>query len=118
MRLRKFILLWGVIVICVPVQFINGESPENPNPPLKSKSISACSVQLSTDNVTLYFNLNLSTVTVSVEDMTDNLLYDTYITTMSGSSLTIDTTGWARGIYTLTVTNDIGVIYLTNIDIP
>lgn len=118
MRLRKFILVWSVIVTCVPVQFINGESPENPNPPVRSKSISACFVQLSTDNVTLYFNLNLSTVKVSVEDMTGNLVYGTDITTMSGSSLTIDTTEWASGMYTLTVTNDTGVIYLTNIDIP
>ncbi len=118
MRLRKFILLWSVIVICVPVQFINGESPENPNPPLKSKSISACSVMQSFDSVALYFNLDLSVVTVSVEDETGNLIFDAEVTATSGSSLLVDTASWYAGYYTLKVINSSGVIYTTMIDIP
>jgi hypothetical protein len=55
---------------------------------------------------------------VSVEGENYNIAYETNVTVISGSSISIDTTGWEGGSYTLTVPNSVGVIYITNIDIP
>ena len=118
MKLRRLILLWSLLAVSLPVQLIKGDTPANPNPPVKSKSISACSVMQSFDNVALYFNLDLSVVTVSVEDETGNLIFYTEVTATSGSSLLVETASWGTGYYTLKVANNSGVIYTTMIDVP
>lgn len=118
MKLKRLILLWIVIAVSLPIQFIKGDTPENPNPPMKSKSISAFSVMQNPNSVTLYFNLTQNIVSISIEDEIGCLVYCTDANATSGSSISIDTTGWDSGSYALTVTNSVGVIYTTNIDIP
>jgi hypothetical protein len=118
MKLRRLILLWCVTAIFLPVQFIKGDSPANPNPPMKSKSFAAFYVTQTTTSIILYFNLTQNIVSVSVEDEAGCLVYDTDTNATFGSSICIDTAGWDSGNYTITVTNSVGGIYTTEIDIP
>ncbi len=118
MKRTKLFLLGIVIASALPSQIVKGNTPiSNPNSPIKSKSISVCSVVQAGNYIDLYFNLNAGDVTVAVENETGDIVYETNTTATSGSSLFIDTSAWENGSYTLTVTSTAGIIYTTDIDI-
>lgn len=119
MKRPKLILLGIIVAIALPSQIVKGDTSiiSNPNPPIKSKSISVCSVTQAGNCIDLYFNLDAGDVTVSVENETGDIVYETNTTATSGSSLSIDTSTWESGSYTLTVTSATGIIYTTDIGI-
>jgi Protein of unknown function (DUF3244). len=87
-------------------------------PPVKAPSLSVCCVSNVGNVIVLSFYKNVGEGTVSIEDANYNIAYETNVTAPSGSSISIDTTGWKSGSYTITVTTSVGVIYTTEIDIP
>ncbi|MDP4202026.1 MAG: DUF3244 domain-containing protein [Bacteroidota bacterium] len=105
--------------ITINCDTLSGDNPpSNPFPPIKTRSFSPCSVSQEGSIVTLCFRADCGNVTTSIESEYGDLVYETNTTVTFGSSINIDTTGWDSGNYTLTVTNSVGVIYTTNIDIP
>jgi len=88
--------------------------PVNPVPPVKGP----VSVTQDINELIVAFTQNIGTVTVSVEDASGNIMYETTITATAGSSLTIDTTGWDSGSYVLTVTDSSGTLYEIVVFVP
>ena len=92
--------------------------PVNPVPPVKAPAHRPVSVTQDINELIVAFTQNIGTVTVSVEDASGNIMYETTITATAGSSLTIDTTGWDSGSYVLTVTDSSGTLYEIVVFVP
>jgi len=95
----------------------NGDTDNPTTPPHKTRSISSCTISQNGYIVTLAFLANNGAVNITIDNEADDTVYDTTATAVAGTSLTIDTTGWESGTYTITVTSSAGVIYTTIVDI-
>ena len=94
-----------------------------PLPPtrIESMSLVESSKTLSTsmNDYAIYVPASKSTVYITVEDQSGNVVYTTEVASSTGTNLYIDTTGWESGTYTVTETNSKGsVLYDTIIMIP
>lgn len=89
------------------------------NPPIKTSSFSfaSCSAVFDGNVINLAFIKNNGMATVTVEDENGEVVYEMTVNATSGTSLSIDTTGWENGSYMLVVTNSSGEIYETMIAI-
>jgi hypothetical protein len=121
MNTHKFVLMLILTAEMLTCTALRGNySPINSFPPIKVRAcsiVSPCFVSQNGTLINIDFTTNLGSITVSIKDESGDLVYETNTTATSGSSFTIDTTGWGSGNYTLTVTNSSDVIYTTVIDI-
>jgi hypothetical protein len=92
-------------------------------PPVRIESMSAVeqssTLSTSMNEYPIYVPASTSTVSITVEDQSGNVVYTTNVTSNTGTNLFIDTTGWESGTYIVTETNsDNTVVYDTMIIIP
>jgi len=119
-NLFRYGILLSLIIGCNKVLAENESDPPTGGgngPIFKSPRINPVSVTQEINCLIVSFTQNVGAVTVAVENEADDTVYDTTATAVAGTSLTIDTTGWESGTYTITVTSSAGVIYTTIVDI-
>ena len=127
MNARTFFLLQSlfVFVLCMVPNFAIADDgtpsdvdPGGGTPPHKAPAFRPVSVSQDINELIVDFAQNIGTVTVSVEDESGNIMYETTVFATAGSSLTIDTTGWDSGNYVLTVTDSSGTLYSIVVFVP
>ncbi len=80
---------------------------------------SSSTLSTSMNDYSIYVPASKSTVSITVEDQSGNVVYTTDVTSSIGTNLFIDTTGWESGTYIVTETNSNDtVVYDTMIMIP
>jgi len=92
-------------------------------PPVRIESMNAVesskTLSTSMNDYAIYVPASKSTVYITVEDQSGNVVYTTEVASSTGTNLYIDTTGWESGTYIATETTSNGtVVYDTIIMIP
>jgi hypothetical protein len=127
MNARKSLLLQSlfVFVLCMIPNFAIADDgtptdvdPSGGVPPIKAPAHRPVSVTQDINELIVAFAQNIGTVTVSVEDESGNIMYETTAFATAGSSLTINTSGWDSGSYVLTVTDSSGTLYEIVVFVP
>jgi len=106
-------------LICLGIYSLTHASFKNHNPsillegkligsgPMRNSTPPVEAYQNATD-VLLVFNSNLGRLNIEVLDEVGDTVFKTTVNATTGSTLTIDTSSWESGVYTLLITDGLG----------